>query len=188
MAALTCRPIERVLVTGAGPVGLLAALLGAQRGLRLHVLDRAVDGPKPRMAIALGAGYHTGSVRDVCGHVEPDVVLECTGAPGVVVDALQSTAPGAIACLLGISPRGQTVEVDVGAVATGLVLENNVVLGSVNANHRHFVAAAEALARADADWLAGVITRRVPLDRWTEALERRPDDIKTAIEFGAGRR
>src|SRR5918995_3297075 len=32
---------RRVLVTGAGPIGLLAALLGAQRGLDVHVLDRA---------------------------------------------------------------------------------------------------------------------------------------------------
>ena len=39
---------ERVLVTGAGPIGLLAALLGAQRGLEVHVLDRNTDGPKPR--------------------------------------------------------------------------------------------------------------------------------------------
>ncbi|HXH24413.1 MAG TPA: alcohol dehydrogenase catalytic domain-containing protein, partial [Vicinamibacterales bacterium] len=37
----------RCLVLGAGPVGLLAALFAALRGLELHVLDRATDGPKP---------------------------------------------------------------------------------------------------------------------------------------------
>jgi threonine dehydrogenase-like Zn-dependent dehydrogenase len=73
--------------------------------------------------------------------------------------------------------------VDFGALADELVLENDVVLGSVNANHRHFAAAAEALARADRDWLERLITRRVPLDRWTEALTRRPGDIKTTIAF-----
>ena len=51
-----------VLVTGAGPIGLLAALLGKQRGLDIHVLDRAESGPKPEMVRALGATYHTGSV------------------------------------------------------------------------------------------------------------------------------
>ena len=30
---------KTLLVTGAGPVGLLAALMGAQRGLDVHVLD-----------------------------------------------------------------------------------------------------------------------------------------------------
>jgi hypothetical protein len=54
----------------------------------------------------------------------------------------------------------------------------------VNANHRHFAAAAETLARADREWLERLITRRVPLDRWTEALARRPDDIKSTIRFG----
>src|SRR5215213_7383527 len=36
-----------LLVTGAGPIGLLAALLGAQRGLEVHVFDRNFKGPKP---------------------------------------------------------------------------------------------------------------------------------------------
>src|SRR5438445_701327 len=48
----------RVLVTGAGPIGLLAALLGVQRGLDVHVYDRISDGAKPRLAAALGATYH----------------------------------------------------------------------------------------------------------------------------------
>ena len=37
---------QRVLVTGAGPIGLLAALIGAQRGLEVHVLDRVDRGPE----------------------------------------------------------------------------------------------------------------------------------------------
>jgi len=44
-----------VLVTGAGPIGLLAVLLGAQRGLDIHVLDRVDSGPKPELARSLGA-------------------------------------------------------------------------------------------------------------------------------------
>lgn len=47
--------LGRVLVTGAGPVGLLAALMGVQRGLEVHVLDRVSDGPKPGVVEALDA-------------------------------------------------------------------------------------------------------------------------------------
>jgi threonine dehydrogenase-like Zn-dependent dehydrogenase len=96
--------------------------------------------------------------------------------------------PGSIACLLGVSPRGRTFDVDVGALNDELVLGNHVVLGSVSANRDHFTAAATALASADREWLDGLITRRVPLDRWAEAFEPRPDDIKTIIVFGASER
>ena len=49
---------HRVLVTGAGPIGLLAALLAAQRGYEVHVLDQVTDGPKPELVARLGATYH----------------------------------------------------------------------------------------------------------------------------------
>ena len=69
---------SHVLVTGAGPIGLLAALLGMQRGLDVHVLDRVESGSKPDLVRALGATYHSGSVASV--GFNPDVIIECTGA------------------------------------------------------------------------------------------------------------
>ena len=52
---------KTVLVTGAGPIGLLAALGAAQRGAEVHVLARTTSGPKPELVRALGATYHSGS-------------------------------------------------------------------------------------------------------------------------------
>ena len=69
-------------------------------------------------------------------------------------------------------------------VAKELVLQNNVVVGSVNANRRHFYRAAEALAAADRDWLGQLITRRVPPENIADALKRGPDDIKVVVDFG----
>jgi threonine dehydrogenase-like Zn-dependent dehydrogenase len=170
-----------LLVTGAGPIGLLAALLGAQRGLDVHVFDRNESGPKPGLVRDLGATYHTGSL-DALGIV-PDVVMECTGAPAVVFDVLNGTSRGGVVCLTGVSSSGQRMQVDVGLVNRTLVLENDVVFGSVNANRRHYEAAVAALVAADRDWLARLITRRVPLDRWEEAFADQPGDVKTVIEL-----
>jgi hypothetical protein len=64
-----------------------------------------------------------------------------------------------------------------------MVLNNDVVFGSVNANRRHYELAAAALDRADKAWLGRLISRRVPLKNWQEALENRPDDIKVVIDF-----
>ena len=69
-------------------------------------------------------------------------------------------------------------------VANALVLADDVVIGSVNANRRDFYRAAEALAAADQAWLARLITRRVPPQNIADALKRSPDDIKVVVDFG----
>ena len=177
-----CSAHERALITGAGPIGLLAALMGAQRDLEVHVLDRATEGVKPEVVAALGAEYHTGDVTEVAKAIEPDVVVECTGVAELVAGAMRHTAPGAIVCLTGVA-ASRNLSVDVGALNNELVLENDVVFGSVNANRRHFEQAVQALRDADPAWLGRLITRTVPLDRWQEALEKGDDDIKVVVEI-----
>jgi threonine dehydrogenase-like Zn-dependent dehydrogenase len=171
---------RRVLVTGAGPIGLLGALLAVQRGYEVHVLDQVSDGPKPELVRRLGGTYHAG---DPTAAGEVDIVVEATGAPPVVAQALRGTTRNGIVCLTGVSSGGRPLDFDIGGLNRDLVLENDVVFGTVNANRRHYEAAAAALAAADRDWLRGLITRRVPLDRWEEALERRPDDVKVVVEL-----
>lgn len=56
-----------------------------------------------------------------------------------------------------------------------------MVIGSVNANHRHYRAAAAALAGADTSWLNALITRRVPLQDAPDAFRGDPDDVKVVI-------
>ena len=171
---------RRVLVTGAGPIGLLAALLGTQHGLDVHVLDRVTDGPKPGLVEALGATYHHDPAGEVVDRLTPDVVIEATGAGGLVFEVMGGTAAYGIVCLTGVSPAGRSLSVDAGALNRELVLENDVVLGSVNANTRHYEQAAEALTKADREWLAGLITRRVPLSRATEAFSG-TGDVKVVL-------
>jgi threonine dehydrogenase-like Zn-dependent dehydrogenase len=174
---------KRVLVTGAGPVGLLAALLGRQRGLEIHLFDRSTAGPKPQLAADLGATYHTGKLADL-KDLNPDIVMECTGADAVVADAMSAGGPDSVVCLAGVSSGGRTLPFDIGGFSRAAVLANDVVFGSVNANLAHYRGAAEALAKADRGWLGRLVSRRVPLDRWRQAFEGRDDDVKVAIDFG----
>jgi threonine dehydrogenase-like Zn-dependent dehydrogenase len=175
---------KKVLVTGAGPIGLLAALLGVQRGLELHVLDQVTDGLKPDLVAALGATYHHGSVKDAA--VAADVVVECTGVGQLVFDVMETTATDGIVCLTGVSSGGRSLPIDAGLLNRQLVLGNDVVFGSVNANRRHYEAGADALARADRSWLAKLVTRKVPLASWKDAYTRQPGDVKTVLDFSAG--
>jgi threonine dehydrogenase-like Zn-dependent dehydrogenase len=175
---------KSVLVTGAGPVGLLAALMARQRGLVLHVVDHATSGPKPELVLAMGGTYHGPEAPD---DLAPDIVIECTGAPEMVIDVLCRTAGAGIVCLTGVSSGGRALPFDSGRFNRRMVLRNDVVFGSVNANRAHYEAAAASLASADRSWLGRMITRRVPLAHWQEAFERRPGDIKVVLDFAGDR-
>ena len=120
------------VVTGAGPIGLLAALLGVQRGLEVHVIDRVTDGLKPELVAQLGATYHTGPIADAVDG--PDVVLECTGVSELVFDAIEHAGTGGVVCLTGVSSGGRSIDVNAGTLNRNMVLENEAVVGSVNAN------------------------------------------------------
>ena len=163
-----------VLVTGAGPIGLLAALVGKQRGLEVHVLDRAESGPKPDLVRALGATYHSGKATDI--GFQPDIVVECTGVGQVISDSLWAVVAGGVVCLTGVGTGGATAKLATADAAAEMVLRNTVIVGSVNANKRHWYKAGEVLARADRSWLARLVTRR-----------ERPEDFETRTAADAGR-
>jgi threonine dehydrogenase-like Zn-dependent dehydrogenase len=173
---------KTLLVTGAGPIGLLAALIGAQRGLEVHVLDHNESIEKRTIVDKIGGTLHIGAVTDL-DEVKPDILMECTGAPSVIRDTLGGTAPGGIVCLVGVSAPGHDFDVDIGEVNRTMVLDNDTVFGSVNANRRHYEDAVAVLRQADPDWLSRLITRRVAVEQWTQSLERQPGDIKVVVDF-----
>jgi glucose 1-dehydrogenase len=169
------------VVTGAGPIGLLAALIAVQQGLDVHVLDVVAEGPKPELVRDLGATYHSEPITEI--GVSPDVALECTGVGDVVFDAIAATAAPGVVCLTGVSPAGRRIAIDAGALNRTLVLENDAVVGSVNASRAHYERAADVLARADNRWLERLITRRVSLDDCAAAFEKGGDDIKAVVDL-----
>jgi threonine dehydrogenase-like Zn-dependent dehydrogenase len=172
-----------VLVTGAGPIGLLAALAAKLHGLEVHVLDRMEAGPKPALVRDLGATYHGGSVKGI--GFEPDAIIECTGVGQVIADSIQAIGASGIVCLTGVGHGGAVSAAAACAdIAAASVLKNNVIVGSVNANKRHWYRGENLLARADRSWLGRLITRRERPENFMRALERTPDDIKVVIQFG----
>ena len=134
------------LVTGAGPIGLLAALIGPQHGLDVHVLDRAESGPSPTRARArrdVPRGHRRG--RRLRARRRRRVHRRRPGHRG----AGDAVAPGRRRVPHRHRQRRQAIGGSTADIATAIVLENNVVVGSVNANKRHWYKAGAALARAD---------------------------------------
>jgi threonine dehydrogenase-like Zn-dependent dehydrogenase len=170
-----------VLFIGAGPIGLLAALIGVQVGAEVHVLDRVTSGRKPGLVEALGATYHVGEISKLGLH--PEIVVECTGVAQLVRDAADIAAPGGILCLTGVGPPEAPHAATSATLASDAVLKNLVMFGSVNANRRHYYRAAKVLAKADRSWLEQLVTRRVDPNDFGLALDRAQDDIKVVMDF-----
>jgi threonine dehydrogenase-like Zn-dependent dehydrogenase len=173
---------RRALITGAGPIGLLAALLARQRGCELHVYDRDRGDAKRTLVEQLGGSYHCDSLDAACAF-GADVIIECTGAAPVIAGVVGNNTAGAIVCLAGLSSGAHHIRYDFTQFNRDMVLQNDVVFGSVNANRRHYELAAEALMRGDRDWLSRLISRRVPLSDWQSAMKPQPGDIKVVIDF-----
>jgi threonine dehydrogenase-like Zn-dependent dehydrogenase len=172
-----------LLVTGAGPIGLLAALIGSQRGLEVHVLDRVQDGLKPQLVRELGAQYHTGPINGLS--FRPDILIECTGVGSLIVESMSAIASDGILCLIGVSSHDQEERIHMGDLSRSLVLDNSAIFGTVNANLRHYQMAEQVLLSADRQWLSRLISRKEPLSNWQSALKRLPGDIKVVIDFTA---
>ena len=159
-------------------------MIGAQRGLDVHVLDHHDRGWQKRAIVSeLGGTFHLGTLGET-RHLEPDVLMECTGAPIVVRDALGRTASGGIVCLIGVSAPGHALDVDVGGINRTMVLDNDTVFGTVNANRKHYEDAVATLQRADRT-LAEPADHAPRAGRTVDAMRsnQQPDDIKVVVDF-----
>jgi len=168
------------LIFGAGPIGLLSAMIARQMGLEVTVVDHSRVSPKRDLVERLGATYHAVAPERL--HVSADVVMECTGVPSLIQAAIAKTANGGVTCLTGVSPVGGSINLDLGAIGRSMVLSNTAVIGSVNANRRHYESAADTLCKADQSWLDSLITRRVPLEEFERALARTEHDVKVVLD------
>ncbi len=149
--------LQRALVIGAGAIGMLSTYL-----LRLAGLDvwtaarRPADEPRAQLAAASGARYVStstqplGSLREEVGGF--DLVVEATGDAQVMADSLGLLRRSGVACLLGLDPRRQPVQLDGRVIGVDTILENRTVFGSVNAHRIDWLSAVESLDRARERW------------------------------------
>jgi glucose 1-dehydrogenase len=186
---LRWRP-RRALVLGAGPIGLLGAALTRSLGLETTVWSKGVGPVREAWLKRIGASALDADAHPLTELPERlgslDLLLECTGAGPVVVGALLAVGTNGVLCLLGVSGGDRTIELPVDRWNLRAVLNNQVVLGSVNANRRDFEAGARHLAAWSRRWpglLEALVTREVPPAQFSEAVARRPEDIKTVVRF-----
>jgi threonine dehydrogenase-like Zn-dependent dehydrogenase len=163
--------LQRALVIGAGAIGLLTTYLLRLAGVEVWTASLE---PENELVEASGASYMSTQDNDLSELGEFDLVIEAAGNAQMIARALGRLRRSGVACILGIDPREQTVEVDGRVLGVDLILENRVLFGSVNAQRRDWLAAVADLDRARERWpeaLEQFVKLRVPLDRFREALD-----------------
>jgi len=152
------RPGDRVLVTGAGPVGLLAAESAKALGAASVTVTDIADA---RLALAARHGFAT-ERSDAPGSESFDVLLECSGAPGVLADGLARLAPAGRAAVIGVSKVNAELPLH--------TLNWNELTISLVSRYQNTWPLAIALISSGRINLEGVHTHSYPLDRAADAL------------------
>jgi threonine dehydrogenase-like Zn-dependent dehydrogenase len=182
---------QRALVLGAGPVGLLGTLALLARGFETWVYSlEAADAQNARWVDAVGARYLSARSTPLPELVKRigaiDLVYEATGAAGVAFHALDALGVNGVFVFTGVPGRKGPIELDADGLMRHLVLENQLVFGTVNAGADAFQAAVDDLARFHARWpgpLAALITARHPPDAAPALLTSPPEGMKSVITF-----
>ncbi|MBI3865357.1 MAG: glucose 1-dehydrogenase [Planctomycetia bacterium] len=150
-------------VTGAGQIGLLSTLILRLRGLEVFTFARgAAPCLKSEIVSALGATYVSTkekSLRDIVAAAgKPDLIIEATGSSAVAFESMEILGHNGVEVWTSITGGQRRVEVPSDNVNINWVLGNKLLLGSVNANRRHFEIGISDLALGEVTY-PGVIER-----------------------------
>jgi glucose 1-dehydrogenase len=180
---------HRAVVIGAGPVGLLGAMALVVSGFEVTVYSRA-GGPHDKSGLvgSIGATYVAAETHTVDQLAEEvgniDLVYEAAGASRVAFDMMRVLGVNGVFVFTGVPGRKAPIELDTDLIMRRLVLDNQVVFGTVNAGRDAFEAAIADLGRFMARWPAAVralITARHPMEEVPDLLVAPPQGIKDAV-------
>jgi L-iditol 2-dehydrogenase len=166
-------PGDDVLVTGAGPVGLVSASAARAFGARTVTITDVSDF---RLGLAKSMGFTT-ERSDAPSDADFDVLIECSGAPGVLASGMRRLRPAGRAAMVGMSKE------DLIGLPLAQLNPNELTLGTVNRYNNTWPIAIELVASGRVD-VKPLITHRFTLDQTAEALtigERVADSIKAII-------
>ena len=185
---------KRCLVAGLGPIGLLAAMVLSLRGAVVFGTDVVDENTaRPQWLEHIGGRYIDG--REVPADkvqlkIGPmDLIFEATGVAALEFNLLDALGLNGVYVLTGIPGGDRPLELDGAELMRQLVLDNQVMVGSVNASRAHFQMAVDDLSYAHLKWgdhVAKLITHRHPAADFDAALtHHEADEIKVVLEWAA---
>lgn len=185
-------------VTGAGQIGLLSTLALRLRGLEVYTIARGrAPNLKAEIAQGFGATYvstQDKSLKELAAEVgKPDIIVEATGSSAIAFGAMEVLGHNGVEVWTSITGGQRQVQVPSDNLNLNWVLGNKLLLGSVNANFRHFELGIADLALGEVTY-PGVIQRILTtpvqgLDNYREMMRLLVEDkeaLKVYVEVAEG--
>jgi threonine dehydrogenase-like Zn-dependent dehydrogenase len=183
---------RRCLVAGLGPVGLLACMCLRLRGADVYGLD-VVDSTsaRPKWLDVIGGHYVDGRevpADQVDKRIGPmDLVVDASGIAALEFNLLDALALNGVYVITGIPGGDHPLKIQGAELVRQLVLDNQVMIGSVNAARGHFQMGADDLFQAHLRWgdhIAALITNRYAYSQFTASVSHHsPNAIKEVVEW-----
>jgi threonine dehydrogenase-like Zn-dependent dehydrogenase len=172
---------RHALVLGAGPVGILGAMLLRERGCEVWVYSREPDDdPRAALVESIGARYLEAAHLPVAALAEEiggiDLVYEAAGSAALALATLSQLGRNAAFVTTGVPRGGSRVDLPADDLLTRIVVANQLLVGTVNASHADFVAAVRDLEEFAGRWgsaVGGIVTGRRALGEFCECAVRK---------------
>ena len=181
------------VVLGAGPIGILGAMALIVNGFKTYVYSRSAEpNPKADLVNSIGAKYVSAQQVPVkefaktVGHV--DLVYEALGVADITFDVLKILGLNGVFVFTGIPRHKPAIPVEADNLMRDMVLKNQIIVGTVNADRPAFESAIRDLGVFKKRWpkaIASVISGRFPIDAYRELLLGKATGIKNVITIGA---
>lgn len=189
---------RRAFVMGAGQIGLLATLILRLRHIDVYTLARS-PAPSLKAEIVEGLGAHYISTReeslpDLAARVgKADLIIEATGSSSMAFEAMQVLGHNGALVWTSITGGKRELHIPTDKLNIEWVLGNKLLLGSVNANRRHFEMGIADLALGEVTFpglIERILTNPVHgLDNYQEMMRALVEDreaLKVFVEVAGG--
>jgi threonine dehydrogenase-like Zn-dependent dehydrogenase len=180
---------KTAVVLGAGPVGILGAMTLVQNGFKTFVYSRSAE-PNPKAALvnSIGAKYissETTPLAEFADEVGPiDLVYEAVGVARISFDVMKVLGLNGVFVFTGIPAHQPAIPIEADSLMRQVVLMNQAIVGTVNADHPAFESAIRHLGIFKQRWplaLSRIITGRHPMENYRELLLGKATGIKNVI-------
>ncbi len=157
-------PGDRVLITGAGTIGLLCAMFAHAEGAEVHVMGRSARS----LEFARGLGFENSWTETQLPDLPWDAVIEASNAPSLPAKAVELVEPGKRVVYVGLAGSPSTLDTRVLALAdvtaVGILSASPGLEGTIRAYARGGVDPTPLVAATvDLDQLPAVLAGERPV-------------------------